>query len=305
MLTWAERQDPVRWRNLLARLVPLMIPPYLLAVAFVNDLLSPQWRRMSEALTAFDEFGLLPFYHHYIVSKAQAAESVAVHLLTFAPIGVMVTLRRGGRRGEIWTAVLAAVLSFGVELGRWFKPGLQPDFSNVIIAAAAAGIAAKLTPAFWSILEGETFAKPTAPVRGPVRSPAIAAARRTQPRSRADDLKRPETTLAGLVTAAVCLAATAAVVATYPLAPWALGIALMVYAAALSRWPGLWLLVIPAVLPALDLTPWTGWTRVGSRICSCSSRSRSWRCEPRGAALISGSRVSRLLWWCSPSSAIC
>jgi len=270
MLTWAERQDPVRWRNLLARLVPLMIPPYLLAVAFVNDLLSPQWRRMSEALTAFDEFGLLPFYHHYIVSKAQAA-----------------------------------VLSFGVELGRWFKPGLQPDFSNVIIAAAAAGIAAKLTPAFWSILEGETFAKPTAPVRGPVRSPAIAAARRTQPRSRADDLKRPETTLAGLVTAAVCLAATAAVVATYPLAPWALGIALMVYAAALSRWPGLWLLVIPAVLPALDLTPWTGWTRVGSRICSCSSRSRSWRCEPRGAALISGSRVSRLLWWCSPSSAIC
>jgi len=266
MLTWAERQDPVRWRNLLARLVPLMIPPYLLAVAFVNDLLSPQWRRMSEALTAFDEFGLLPLYHHYIVSKARAAESVAVHLLTFAPIGVMVALRRGGRRAEIWAAaVLAAVLSFGVELGRWFKPGLQPDFSNVIIAAAAAGIAAKLTPAFWSMLEGETFAKPTAPVRGPVRSPAIAAARRTQPRSRADDLKRPTMTLAGLVTAAVCLASTAAVVATYPVAPWAwaLGIALMAYAAALLRWPGLWLAVVPAVLPALDLTPWTGWTRVG------------------------------------------
>ena len=264
MLMWAERQDPVRWRNLLARLVPPMIPPYLLAVAFVNDLLSPQWRRMSEALAAFDEFGLLPFYHHYIVSKAQAAASVAVHLLTFAPIGVMVALRRGGRRAEIWTAaVLAAVLSFGVELGRWFKPELQPDFSNVIIASAAAGIAAKLTPAFWSMLEGETFAKSTAPVRGPVRSPAIAAARRTQPRSRADDLKRPGTTLSGLVTAAVCLAATAAVVATYPVAPWALGIALMAYAAALLRWPGLWLAVVPAVLPALDLTPWTGWTRVG------------------------------------------
>ena len=70
-------------------------------------------------------------------------------------------------------------------------------------------------------------------------------------------------TLAGLVTAAVCLASTAAVVATYPVAPWALGIALMAYAAALLRWPGLWLAVVPAVLPALDLTPWTGWTRVG------------------------------------------
>jgi O-antigen ligase len=42
-----------------------------------------------------------------------------------------------------------------------------------------------------------------------------------------------------------------------------LGIGLLVYALALWRWPALWLAVIPAVLPALDLTPWTGWTQVG------------------------------------------
>jgi len=264
LLMSLEGRDPVRWQNSLRRFVPLMIPLYLFAVAFVYDLLSPHWRSAPEAFAAFDIHGLLPFYHYYIVSKAQAAESLAAHVLTFAPIGVMVALRRGEGRAAVWTAgILAGLLSCAVEVGRWFKPGLQPDFSDVIVAAAAAGIAAKLPPAFWRMLEGEAFVKPTAVPRGSVRSPAIASAPPPASwRSRADDLSRPTTTLAGLVTAAACLTLTAAAVAAYPLAPWALGIELVVYAAALWRWPGVWLAVVPAVLPALDFTPWTGWTQI-------------------------------------------
>ena len=264
LLIWLEGQNPVRWRNLLRRLVPLMILPYVLAVAFVYDLLSPHWRSTPEAFAAFDVYGLLPFYHYYIVSKAHAAESLAVHVLTFAPIGVMVVLRRGAGRAEVCTAIiLAALLAFAVELGRWFKPDLQPDFSDVIIAAAAAGIAAKLTPAFWGMPEGETSAKSTTPAPNPTRALAISARHSATPRSQDDDLSRPATTLAGFATAAVCLALTVVAVVNYPLAPWLLGIALVLYALALGRWPGLWLAVIPAVLPVLDLTPWTGWTQVG------------------------------------------
>jgi VanZ family protein len=264
LLMWVEGQDPERWHNSLARLVPLMILPYLLAVAFVYGLVSTHWRTVPEALAAFDTFGLLPFYHHYIVSKAHAAESVAVHVLTFAPIGVMVALRRGGRRAEVWTAaVLAALLSFVVELGRWFKPDLQPDFSDVIIAAAAAGIAAKLTPAFWGMLEGDTSPRSTAPAPNPVRSLAVSARQSAPPQARDHNLSRPATTLASLVTAAACLASAAAIAANYPLAPWILCIALLLYTLALWCWPALWLAVVPAVLPALDLTPWTGWTQVG------------------------------------------
>ena len=48
----------------------------------------------------------------------------------------------------------------------------------------------------------------------------------------------------------------------YPILP-ALAISLLLaYAAALWRWPLLWLAVVPAALPALDLGPWTGWTMV-------------------------------------------
>jgi len=70
-------------------------------------------------------------------------------------------------------------------------------------------------------------------------------------------------TLARLVAAALCLALTGVITINYPLAPWLLGTALTLYTLALWRWPSLWLAVIPAVLPALDLTPWTGWTQVG------------------------------------------
>jgi VanZ family protein len=148
LLMWLEGQNPVRWHSVLRRLVPLMVLPYVLAVAFVYDLLSPHWRSPPEALAVFDVYGLLPFYHYYVVSKAHAAESLVVHVLTFAPIGVMVALRAGGGRASVWAAAILGVLSsFAIELGRWFKPGLQPDFADVIIAAAA-GIAAKLTPAF-------------------------------------------------------------------------------------------------------------------------------------------------------------
>jgi hypothetical protein len=61
----------------------------------------------------------------------------------------------------------------------------------------------------------------------------------------------------------VCLASALAIAANYPLARWVLGGALTLYALALWRWPALWLAIIPAALPVLDLTPWTGWMYLG------------------------------------------
>ena len=62
---------------------------------------------------------------------------------------------------------------------------------------------------------------------------------------------------------AVCVLGVAAALATYPLPAWPIGCALILYGAALWRWPALWLAVVPATLPAVDLAPWTGWMYVG------------------------------------------
>ena len=266
LLTRFEGTDPAWWRNLLARFVPLMILPYVFAVVLVNGLLSPYWRTVPETVAALEPSGLLPFYHYYIVPKAHALASVVVHLIMFTPIGVMVALRRGSGRAETWTAaVLAGFFSLAVEFGRWLKPGLQPDFSNAIIAAAAAALAVKLTGAFWHLLEGEPIAETTSivPDRSDRREREIVSRHSLAAGFRGRDQRRPATTLGGLVVAAVCLASAVAIAANYPLAPEILGIALVVYAVALWRWPSLWLAVIPAALPALDFAPWTGWMYLG------------------------------------------
>lgn len=261
-----EGEDPARWHNLLARLVPLAVLPYGFAVVFVADLLSPHWRPVQQGLAALEPFTLLPFYHHYIVPKAHAAESIAGNLLIFAPIGVMIALRRGGGRAAVGlAAIVAAVFALGVEFGRLLKPGLQPDFSNAIVAAIGAALAVRLTAAFWRMLEGE-----------PVAQIAMMAPESSHPRERKDglgqdradvslveDRSHPTARLVRLVAAVGCLALTAAITAKYPLAPRSLGTALALYGMALWRWPSLWLAVIPAALPALDLAPWTGWMYVG------------------------------------------
>ena len=63
--------------------------------------------------------------------------------------------------------------------------------------------------------------------------------------------------------ALACLALAASMGWFYPLPIWPLAVALVCYAAALWRWPVLFLVVVPATLPTLDLGIWTGWTMVG------------------------------------------
>src|SRR5271165_4251575 len=49
----------------------------------------------------------------------------------------------------------------------------------------------------------------------------------------------------------------------YPIPVWPLAAMMILYGAALWRWPALFLVVVPAALPALDLGMWTGWTMIG------------------------------------------
>ena len=65
-----------------------------------------------------------------------------------------------------------------------------------------------------------------------------------------------------VVTAAICAASIAAIIARYPLFPWPLTALLAAYAVLLWRRPVLFLAVVPAVLPALDLGLWTGWLTI-------------------------------------------
>src|ERR1700744_5994493 len=60
-----------------------------------------------------------------------------------------------------------------------------------------------------------------------------------------------------------CLVVSAWFLTRYPLPVWPLCIAAIAYGVALWRWPALFLLILPIVIPALDLGLWTGWMVVG------------------------------------------
>ena len=259
--------DPGRWHDRLARLVPGLIAPYVyvVAVLYVKNLLSLDWRTMPEALAALDWRGLLPFFNDYIVSKEHAALSVAFELICYGPIGVMIALRRGGGRVSIWlAAAVALAFSIEVEFGRWLRPGLQPDFSDPIVAAVGAGLAVNLTALFWRAAATGRVAITI----GRAREQGANRGRQTcsavpEPLGRRSRETHSSAAFLRLLVSLGCLTIAGIAAAAYPLAPWLLGTGLALYAMLLWRWPSLWLAVLPALLPALDLAPWTGWTMIG------------------------------------------
>ncbi len=139
-----------------SRFLPVAVPIYLLLVMFVSGILSSRWWSLDEGTNALEPRQFLPFWNFYIVSKAHAAQSLVVTSMIYAPIGLMVWLRRGfWSSGTTFSAFLAFSLSLLMEFARMMKPGLRPDFSDPVIAALAAGIAFKAMPFLWRMFERE------------------------------------------------------------------------------------------------------------------------------------------------------
>jgi glycopeptide antibiotics resistance protein len=164
-----------------SRYIPLALPAYVILIMFTSGVLSNQWVTWEQAKNALEARQFLPFWNFYIVSKAHAAQSLVKQLMLFAPIGVMVWVRRGfWAKGAGFSAFVAFGLSLAMEVARLMKPGLRPDFSNPVIAAAAAAIAFKVMPTLWRMFEREAMLSGTldsyiADMQKKAAQPAVAA----------------------------------------------------------------------------------------------------------------------------------
>ena len=150
-LRWLTRQDMPRLRQTLRAAVPWMIAPYLLALLLVNQLLTFHWRTLDDVIAHTYPLGFIPLFDYYIVSKAAAAKNIVGHLLLYSPIGVGLWLRDGRQRGA-QAFGLAAVIAFGVELARYFRPGMEGDINTVAVAGLAALLGMRLMPPIWLML---------------------------------------------------------------------------------------------------------------------------------------------------------
>jgi glycopeptide antibiotics resistance protein len=139
-----------------SRFVPAAFTLYVFLLLLANDVLTSRWVTLDQAVNALEARQFLPFWNFYIVSKAQATQSLVAHLAMFAPVGVMIWVRRGfWSNGAAFSAMVAFLLSLVIELGRWMKPGLRPDFSDPLLAALGAAIAFKAMPYLWRMFERE------------------------------------------------------------------------------------------------------------------------------------------------------
>jgi VanZ family protein len=264
------RIDWVRWGRpmVLAGLIP-----WLAVVAYVAGWFGGRWLGLEAGLARIAGVEWMPFFYQYYSTEQALIRSTLIHLVLYAPMGVAVWLwgRRTNTASGLAAALLAAMVAVVAESGKLFIPGRHPDYTDVLLAMAAASAAATLMR--WMSSATITVAGPrevrpsphrVAPL--PVEIPPVAS--NLVERERPPDVAaEPEDArfAGGLsdswgarAAAAVVLLLMAVSLLRFPVWQVPLALGLAAYAGLLVRRPLAYLLVVPAVLPLLDLAPVSG-----------------------------------------------
>jgi len=219
-----------------------------LLIAAWAGLFTSGWTGWSVASARLNDVQLLPFIEHQAAGIGWAAISAMLAVVAYAPLGVVLYLTRDNdtlrsrRRRLIGWCALAAGLALFVEGVKLFLVAKRPDTGNIVIASLAVGFGY-----FFAPLAARIFT-----------SQAAGRGRRAEAEQVAPASHKSTAFFAGRIGAVTCAIAVAALVADYPVGQIALALALLVYAAILTRFPTAWLLVVPALLPVMDFAPWTG-----------------------------------------------
>ena len=228
--------------------------PYAVALMTVNGWFSGPWLGLQDAVARLAQVNFLPFYYHYYSTETAALQSAVRQIGMYLPLGVAylawswgAAQRNVARRAWV-AAALGAGAAFIISVGKLFVAAKHPDPTDILIAAGAAAMGYLLMVWIMRWSSETTAAEPE-----------------MQPAQRTDSVETFAPVGEGRVSflrrlvSGLIFGIAIAVAVRYPVhAAW-LDIALFVYALLLWRSPSLWLLVLPALLPVLDFSPWTGW----------------------------------------------
>lgn len=277
---WFAHWDSRRMRPWVRAAILAAIIPYAFALAWLNRWFAGDWTSSAAALQRLADTRFIPFYYHYYTSEGVALVSLVFQFGLYVPIGVAVWLWNQGawRRshGAGWSALLGALAAVTIEAGKLFVLTQHADPTNILIAGVAAGGCHRLLAALFSAPVAVSRVAVAASAFTPVRSriapsdpvvpdpampapPAIALPENAASAPARAGHTRPERRASAPWTAAALVVAAAASLIGYPLAwlPLLVPILLML-AAVCWRWPGSWLIVVPAALPLLDLSYLSG-----------------------------------------------
>lgn len=237
---WANTQHFDDWRKRLKPLVLLSMPFYIALIAVINGFTQGTWLSLEQAMTKLAQTHFLPLYYFYYTSETTALISLLSNIGTYLPIGLAYwiwSLTAANTKQAHWSVVglSATVLATVIETGKLFLVDKHPDPTDVLIAfIAAAG-----SYLFLQRLNVQC------------NKPAVSLANR---QSSIDD----DTISWRRGFALIVLVLLAYALLKYPLGSLWLAGFLTTYFYLLLRFPAAWLIAIPALLPIMDFTPWTG-----------------------------------------------
>jgi VanZ family protein len=242
------------------------LAPYLAAVAYVAGWSRAPKLDVASGLARMNEVVWMPFYYQYFTPYQSTMQSAIVHAALYAPVGIGFWLwARRRDRFPLWPAtVLAVVIAIAAETSKLFLAGRLPDYADVLIAAVSATLAAAVLRLVSRPRQPAPSAE-GAPPRGFDRGPRAAI-------PVAPSAPGPAEAAAGTLTIATTPAPPVARLAglallivagwgvfDFPIGSWLLALGLIGYAALVRRFPTVsYLVALPALLPVLDLAPWSG-----------------------------------------------
>lgn len=219
---------------------------YVLLVGGWAGFFTGGWTDWTGARTRAGDIHLLPFVQHQDAAIGLAVASTVMAAIVFAPLGALLWFLgvQSARtlQGKLGVAALAAAsLAAILETTKLFVLSRRPDTANVLIAGLSAAAGYLLAPLALGLRNCPRGSERILDAAAPMRKATASVGR-----------------LPGRMIALLCLAAAGVLVITYPIGSVILGIALFGYGVLLVRFPCLWLIVVPGLLPVLDLAPWTG-----------------------------------------------
>lgn len=228
-----------RVRQALRRHALVCAAAYLLLLVAVNGWFTFPWQGLGAASAQWSELRFLPFYYHYYTTEAHALTSLSAVAMMYLPVGVLAWSQRLSAAAA---AVCAAVLCLAIETSKLWLAGLRPDPTNLLIAAAACwGFVVAIEA--WA-LRPPVIADPGRAEHGVPKVPSGFAS---------DPGMARRASLVGVVLLVWLLH-----LLTAP--AFAATVALLLAGCAVLVWvqPRAAMLIVPALLPVLDLAPWTG-----------------------------------------------
>ena len=255
--THVQALDSAVILNFLKRSLILILPLYLLLVIAANGEFTDHWLLLQAALERLTDIHFLPLYYFYYTSEGVALVSLLNTIGLYFPIGVFCWLglinkdhpQRPVTLHWFYVGLLAGLLALAIETGKLFLVDKHPDPSNIWLAFMAAAACYQIMGALphWLLR-----------AKKPIETISIEALATTSQNTQPCQLPAFEADKRWRIVSLLLWSLIIGGLFDYPLAPLALGLFLLGYFTLLVYVPYAWLIVIPALLPLMDFTPWTG-----------------------------------------------